>query len=172
MSDNGATHEVRADHRGRPYEGGSNKPHRAWKGSLFEGGMRVPAIIAQPGTIAGGRVESSTVAAMDFMPTMLRMAGVAPPPTVDGSDLSGLLLRRTPMPARTIFWDYDGQTAARAGDWKLLTSYREGLGLPLQKGPWLSNLAIDPEEKRNFAAENPDVVARLTDAIATWRSQY
>jgi arylsulfatase A-like enzyme len=171
MSDNGATHEVRADHRGRPYEGGSNKPFRAWKGSLFEGGMRVPAMIAHPGAIAP-RVENATVAAMDLMPTVLRMAGVTPPPEVDGSDLSALLLRRTPVPARTIFWEYDGQSAARSGDWKLLTAYREGLGQPLQKGPWLSNLATDPGESRNFASDHPEWVAKLTDAIQTWRAKY
>lgn len=171
MSDNGATHEVRADHRGRPYEGGSNKPYRAWKGSLFEGGMRVPAMIARPGTIAP-RVENSALAAMDLMPTVLRMSGIAVPPDVDGVDLTELLLRRTPIPARTIFWDYDGQSAARSGEWKLLTSYREGLGQPVQKGPWLSNLAADPGETRNFAAEKPEMVARLSDAVATWKAKY
>jgi arylsulfatase A-like enzyme len=171
MSDNGATHEVRADHRGRPYEGGSNKPFRAWKGSLFEGGMRVPAIIAHPGAISP-RVDNSTLAAMDLMPTILRMAGATPPSEVDGADLSALLLKRTPIAARTLFWDYDGQSAARSGDWKLLTSYREGLGQPMQKVPWLSNLATDPTESRNVASENPEIVARLTDAIMTWRAKY
>lgn len=171
MSDNGATHEVRADHRGRPYEGGSNKPFRAWKGSLFEGGMRVPAILAHPGTLTP-RVENSTLAAMDLMPTLLRMAGVAAPPDIDGVDISTLLSQRTALPARTIFWDYDGQSAARSDEWKLLTSYREGLGQDLQKGPWLSNLATDPRETRNFASENPEMVARLNDAIATWRAKY
>jgi arylsulfatase A-like enzyme len=171
MSDNGSTHEVRADHKGRPYEGGSNKPFRAWKGSLFEGGMRVPALLAHPGAI-GPRVENSALAAMDLMPTLLRMAGRTPPSDVDGADLSALLLQRGAIPARTLFWDYDGQSAARSGEWKLLTSHREGLGQPLQKGPWLSNLAKDPGETRNFASENPDLVAKLTDAIATWRAKY
>ena len=171
MSDNGATHEVRADHRGRPYEGGSNKPFRAWKGSLFEGGMRVPAILTYPGVLAP-RVESSSLAAMDLMPTILRMAGVTPPSEVDGVDLSALLLKKTAVPARTLFWEYEGQSAARSGEWKLLTSYREGLGQPLQKGPWLSNLQTDPSESRNLASDNPEVVARLTDAILSWRAKY
>jgi arylsulfatase A-like enzyme len=171
MSDNGATHEIRADHRGRPYEGGSNKPFRAWKGSLFEGGMRVPAMIAQPGVL-GPRVENSALAAMDLMPTILRMAGSTPPAEVDGADLSALLVKRAALPARTIFWDYEGQSAARSGDWKLLTSYREGLGQPMQKVPWLSNLASDPSESRNVASANPEVVARLTDAILTWRAKF
>lgn len=171
MSDNGATHEVRADHRGRPYEGGSNKPFRAWKGSLFEGGTRVPAILAHPGRITP-RIENSALAAMDLMPTLLRIAGAKPPNDIDGLDLSALLLQNSSIVDRTIFWDYEGQSAARSGPWKLLTSYREGLGMPMQKGPWLSNLATDPSESKNLTADHPEMVAKLTDAIMTWRAKY
>ena len=171
MSDNGATHEIRADHLGRLYEGGSNRPYRAWKGSLFEGGMRVPAIVAYPGKIAP-RVENSTLAAMDLMPSMLRMAGTSAPRDLDGIDVSPLLLQLAPLPERTIFWEYDGQSGARSGEWKLLTNYREGLNQPLQKGPWLSNLAKDPAENRNFAQDNSEIVSRLADAIATWRAKF
>jgi arylsulfatase A-like enzyme len=171
MSDNGATHEVRADHRARPYEGGSNRPFRGWKGSLFEGGMRVPAMLAYPGTISP-RVENSTLAAMDLMPSVLSMTGTPVPAAVDGVDASALLLRKMPIAERTLFWDYGGQSAARSGQWKLLTSHREGLGQPLQKGPWLSNMTQDPGETRNFAAEQPEVAARLADAVATWRSKF
>lgn len=171
MSDNGATHEVRADHSGRPYQGGSNGIYRAWKGSLFEGGMRVASLLAHPGTIAP-RIENGTLAAMDLMPTLLRMTGATPPAGVDGADLTELLLRRAPAPERTIFWDYDGQSAARSAEWKLLLSHREGLGMPLDTNAWLSNLAADPRESRNFAADNPQVVSRLRDAIATWRARF
>ncbi len=171
QSDNGATHEVRADHRGRPYEGGSNRPYRAWKGSLFEGGNRVPAMIAWPGTIKP-RVENATLLAMDLMPTVLKFAGAAAAPDVDGVDLSELLLRGGRLADRTVFWDYNGQSAARAGEWKLLVNYSEGLGSPVQKGEWLSNLASDAGESKNFAAEKPEVVARLKDALATWQAKW
>jgi arylsulfatase A-like enzyme len=100
------------------------------------------------------------------------MAGSTPPAEVDGADLSALLVKRAALPARTIFWDYEGQSAARSGDWKFLTSYREGLGQPMQTVPWLSNLASDPSESRNVASANPEVVARLTDAILTWRAKF
>jgi arylsulfatase A-like enzyme len=171
MSDNGATNETRADSLGRRYEGGSNKPWRAWKGSLFEGGMRVPALLAHPGTIQP-RVENTTLAAMDLMPTLLRMAGAAVPEDVDGADLSGLLRNRTALAERVLFWDYSGQSAARSGHWKLLTSHREGLGHPVVKERWLSNLKTDPAETRNFIPEQPGITARLADAIATWRAKY
>lgn len=171
QSDNGATHEVRADHAGRPYEGGSNKPYRAWKGSLFEGGMRVPGMIAWPGTIRP-RVEETPLAAMDVMPTVLRFAGTSAPGDVDGVDLSGLLLNGTKLADRILFWDYKGQSAARSGEWKLVMNHSEGLESPLEKGNWLSNLREDPRETRNYATDRPEVAARLADAIATWKAKY
>jgi arylsulfatase A-like enzyme len=171
QSDNGATHEVRADHRARPYEGGSNRPYRAWKGSLFEGGMRVPAMIAWPGTIRR-RVENSMLTAMDLMPSVLRMAGQTLPDDIDGVDLSALLLKQIRLADRTVFWDYNKQSAARSGEWKLIMNHSEGLGSPLVQGNWLSNLTSDPRETRNFAQDKPEIVAQLADAIATWRAKY
>ncbi|MDZ4796960.1 MAG: sulfatase-like hydrolase/transferase [Bryobacteraceae bacterium] len=171
QSDNGATHEVRADHAGRPYEGGSNKPYRAWKGSLFEGGMRVPAMIAWPGTVKP-RVENTALAAMDLMPTVLSAAGAPLPGDLDGVDLSALLKSGSKLAGRTLFWDYKGQSAARSDEWKLLVNYSEGLESPLVEGKWLSNLREDPRETKNYASERPEVVAKLADAIATWKAKY
>lgn len=163
MSDNGATHEVRADHRGRPYEGGSNRPYRGWKGSLFEGGHRVPALLTWPGAVRPG-VVSEPLMAMDLAPTLLRAAN-----PFDGVDLTALLRSRSPLSERTIFWEYDGQIAARRGRWKLLASHREGLGEPLRQSGWLSDLASDPGETRNLAGANPGIVESLQREIAGWK---
>lgn len=166
MSDNGATHEVRADHRGRPYEGGSNRPYRGWKGSLFEGGMRVPALLTWPGALRPGTVDEP-LAAIDLAPTFLHSTHVSS----DGIDVSRLLRDRSPLPARTLFWEYDGQVAARSGAWKLLTSHREFLNGPLTESDWLSDLRKDPAETRNVAAEHPEVVAALKHDIAEWKQK-
>jgi arylsulfatase A-like enzyme len=166
MSDNGATHEVRADHRARPYEGGSNRPYRGWKGSLFEGGMRVPALLAWPGFVRPGVVQEP-LAAIDIAPTFLR----ASHPTDDGTDISGLRRDRSPLPERTLFWEYDGQSAARKGRWKLLTAYREFLNGPLTQSDWLSDLSSDPGEAQNVASRQPDVVASLKSELAAWKQQ-
>lgn len=164
MSDNGATHEVRADHRGRPYEGGSNRPYRGWKGSLFEGGIRVPALMTWPGVVPAGEVNDP-LAAIDIAPTFARSG------SYDGGDLSSLLRKRVPLPERTLCWEYDGQIAARRGPWKLLTSHREFLGGPLTETDWLSNLSRDPGETKNIASAHPDVVAALKARIASWRNE-
>jgi arylsulfatase A-like enzyme len=162
MSDNGATHEVRADHRGRPYEGGSNRPYRGWKGSLFEGGIRVPALLAWPGAVKPGDVNEP-LAAMDLAPTLLHARS-----PFDGTDITALLRNRTPLPERTLIWEYDGQIAARRGRWKLLTSYREGLGESLTQSDWLSDIEADPSETRNLASANPAVVESLKREMAAW----
>ena len=164
MSDNGASHEVRADHRGRPYEGGSNRPYRGWKGSLFEGGIRVPAMLSWPGVARPGVLEAP-VAAMDIAPTLLRSS------VGDGTDLRGLLQQIAPLPERPMFWEYDGQLAVRRGRWKLLTAHREFLNAPLVTSDWLSDLAADPGESRNVAAAQPDVVIALKKDLAAWKDQ-
>lgn len=166
MSDNGATHEERADHRGRPYEGGSNRPYRGWKGSLFEGGMRVPAILSWPGAVRPG-VVADALAAIDFAPTFLGRV----PPSLDGMNVSGLLKDRSPIPERTLFWEYDKQLAARSGPWKLLTSHREFLNGPLTESEWLSDLRDDPGEKRNVAGMHPDIVASLKRKMTAWKQE-
>ena len=81
MSDNGATQEERADHRGRIYRGGSNRPYRGAKGSLFEGGIRVPAMLSWPGAIAPAQVRNECGVAMDILPTFLKWAGGLPCPS-------------------------------------------------------------------------------------------
>ena len=155
MSDNGATHEERADHRGRPYEGGSNRPYRGWKGSLFEGGIRVPALIAWPGSVRGGVVDQP-LAAMDILPTFVRTSQ-----PVDGVDLEGVapgpLAVAGPYPVLGV----RRPVRRPKGKWKLLTAHKPFLNGPLTQSDWLSDLSVDPGETRNVASDHPDIVASL-----------
>jgi len=93
QSDNGATQETRGDHAGRPYRGGSNAPFRGWKQGLFEGGIRMPAIMACPGRIPAGKVVDGVGMAMDILPTFLSMAGAAAPAGIDGKDQSAMITK-------------------------------------------------------------------------------
>ena len=129
---------------------------------MFEGGARVPALMTWPDVIRPGDV-SEPVAAMDVAPTIAKSG------SFDGIDLSALLQKRSAVAERARCWEYDGQIAARRGRWKLLTSHREFLGGPLTKSDWLSDLASDPGETKNFAAAHPDVVSRLKADIASWK---
>ena len=83
-----------------------NWPHQQHKGTLWEGGIRVPAIARWPGTIPGGQVSDQVAVTMDWTATMLAAAGVSPAESypLDGTDLSGLLSRRQAEFERTLFW--------------------------------------------------------------------
>jgi arylsulfatase A-like enzyme len=126
----------------------SNKPLRAGKGQLYEGGIRVPFLMRYPAGLRAGRVENAPVTSLDLMPTFLRLAGVgkALANPLDGMDLMGL--RRE----RTLYWRYGGSGALRMGDWKVVRQNR-----PRQEGAtWeLFDLAKDPTESRDLAQEQP-----------------
>jgi arylsulfatase A-like enzyme len=171
QADNGATSEVRADHLARPYRGGSNGRYRAFKGSLFEGGIRIPALLSWPARLRSGQVRNEAGAAMDMLPTLLRWAGGQAPADVDGADLSAPLMDRTNFPSRDLFWNYAGQTAIRRGQWKLIDNHREGLGQPLIQEKWLSNLDADPGESRNAAAAEPERVRQMSEAMDAFRKR-
>lgn len=168
QADNGATEERRADHQGRLYRGGSNGEFKAWKGSLWEGGHRVPAFIHWPDKIKP-RVEKATGMGLDAMPTLLGLAGLTTPAGKDGADLSGAMLGTKPWPERILYWEYDNQQAVRKGDWKLVLRPRPSLAFPNTDETWLSNLKDDPGEKRNWFDDKPEIVKELKQLLADWR---
>jgi arylsulfatase A-like enzyme len=164
-------------------EGGSAGPFRSGKMSLWEGGVRVPGIVWAPGHIAGGRSSSQMVALQDFFTTFATLAGAPVPQdrVLDGLDASAFLLGKTETSPREHFAYYlwTHLQAVRQGRWKL--------HLPRPKDPdWLRPLVpsehIDPEdagpisepllfdlasdyrERRNVAADHPDLVNELLAA--------
>jgi arylsulfatase A-like enzyme len=164
QSDNGATQESRADHAGRPYRGGSNAPFRGWKQGLFEGGIRMPAMMSWPGRIRAGKVVEGVGMAMDVMPTFLSMAGIKMAEGMDGRDQSAMILGDGKSAHEVVHWLYLDSRAVRKGNWKLIEKPPIYPGDPLGdpgKDLWLSNLAEDSGERKNWAAERPDVVREL-----------
>jgi uncharacterized sulfatase len=159
---------------------GSAAPFRGTKGSLYEGGIREPLITWGPGLIPSdrqGTVDSSSVlSAVDFLPSLLKVAGVTVPAStkLDGTNRSDAFLGRekAAAAAKPIFWkrppDRPGpprnrfpDLAVRDGNWKLLID-EDGTGVQLY------DLATDPSESKNLAEAHPDVVKRLTAAVLTW----
>jgi arylsulfatase A-like enzyme len=139
-----------------------NKPYRGWKGTFFEGGIRVPFFISWPGHIAPGQRLAMPTEHIDVLPT-LAAAGGAPLPSdrrIDGISLMPFLTQHVAPPAsRTLFWRSGSYEAVRDGDWKLQVS----------RNPariWLFDLAADPTERNDFSARRPDIVARLRTDLA------
>lgn len=140
----------------------SNGPLRDQKTSIYEGGHRVPAIFAWPGTI-GPAETAATAHSTDLLPTFLHFAGSTGDGVQrDGLNLAPLLLTAEPLPERTLFWRMDQKRAVRRGSWKVcVTGGRE---------PELYNLDSDIGEQHNIAAEHPDLVTELTSAWDAWNA--
>lgn len=149
-----------------------NTPLRGHKGSVLEGGMRVPALAWWPSTIPAGTDCPEVMGMLDILPTFAALAG-APLSTgrrLDGMDVSPHL-RGTPgsPPAHDVFHYFSGLKlmAIRKGPWKLHFGPTEKRTPAHAKGaPELYHLADDPGESRNVAAQRPDMVASLTELAA------
>ena len=171
QSDNGASSEERADSQGRPYRGGSNAPFRGFKGGLFEGGIRMPALMSWPGVIPAGKMVDAPGQTMDIMPTFLEWAGAPASAQVDGLNAAAMISQSAPSPHAELFWEYQGQTAIRRGDWKLMLGPKEGLGAAIAAPKWLSNLKEDAGEKRNWLGDASQVAAELEGRLGEWKKQ-
>lgn len=148
--------------------GGSAGLLRGGKGSTWEGGMRVPCVAWWPGHVPSGRVNPAIASSMDLFSTCVALAGATLPGdrTIDGLDISPVLLRDEPGPRKTLFFYRDTEvTAVRHGPWKAHFKTQAGYGQPkpeVHDPPLLFHLDRDPSENLDVAAQNADVVAELT----------
>jgi len=141
-----------------------DSPPPGHKASLYEGGIRTPFLVSWPARFPGGRTIDTPVLFFDLLPTALDAIGAAPPAgtVFDGRSLLPLLTGATTRHHDRLHWSsggLNGEWAVREGDWKLhaLRDQRE-----------LINLAEDPAEARNLAAEHPEKVRALTALHEAW----
>lgn len=108
---------------------GSNGPLKGKKGSLWEGGHRVPGIAYWPSKIRPGTVTNETALTMDLLPTLASLAGLSPPTTLklDGVDLLPLMVGEQPLSERSLFWRFKNDCAIRKGPWKLINGESQSL---------------------------------------------
>lgn len=149
----------------------SNLPLRAGKGFLYEGGIRIPALVRAPGRPAGLRSDQPLIT-MDVYPTLLELAGLPSRPAQhrDGVSFAALLGGKASFPERPLFWNYphyQGTSATpsgavREGDWKLVERYEDG-------ARELFDLKADPGERQDLATLKPEVANRLAAKLGEWR---
>lgn len=172
QSDQGHSVEERAH-----FGGGSSGGLRGAKFSLFEGGIRIPAIIRWPGHISAGEVRDQIGHGCDWFPTLSELCGIGQlPPGLDGTSLVSVLQSdSSPSPHEVLHWYVSGgkeaQWAVRQGDWKLIGNPVD----PTQAKPFaesdhlfLVNLIEDPTENHNRAIEFPEKVASLLQLHQNW----
>ena len=126
------------------------------KGQLYEGGIRVPLIVNQPGRVPARQIDN-LVYFPDFMPTLAAMAeGDEVPQDTNGMDISPLFYGQDiDTDSRPLYWEFPGkQRAIRHGEWKAVTVKK---GAPLE----LYRIKEDPYEKHDLAGDYPEVVRQL-----------
>ncbi|MEZ6064291.1 MAG: arylsulfatase [Planctomycetaceae bacterium] len=146
-------------------------PLRGLKGSIYEGGIRVPLVVRWPGHVPAGSESDLPTAFYDWMPTLMDLIGKpeTTPASSDGLSFASTLLGRGDQqsPHEYLVWEfpgYGGQQAVRMGDWKgvrqnLLVKNAKQRNTELQIE--LYNLKEDVGESRDVAAEHPEVVAEI-----------
>jgi arylsulfatase A-like enzyme len=158
-----------------------NAPLRGYKFDLWEGGIRVPMIVAWPGHVPGGRRYSRMVSSMDIAPTLLAAAGGQAPTErpFDGVDLLPYLTGTNPgLPHSVLCWEnrpwlgprgkqrpVPGKynRAIRQGRWKLIRLAEDT--------DWqLFDLDADPGEQHDMAAERPEIASNLEAEYGRWRA--
>ncbi len=172
QSDHGHSTEERAH-----FGGGSAGPYRGAKFSLFEGGVRVPAIISWPGRIAEGEVRDQLAHGCDWLPTIAEYSGAQPPDGIDGRSLVKVIESpEAGSPHDIVHWQIGtgdrAQWSVRKGDWKLIGNPRDtGLDESLPKpGPlFLSNLAEDIGETTDYSEKHLEIVRELSGLHDRWR---
>jgi arylsulfatase A-like enzyme len=175
-SDNGPSAESRnwLDGEEVSYDGGSTGGLRGTKGSLFEGGIRVPAIVSWPAELPRGVDYEGVGAMMDVLPTIIEAVS-AREEAAAGIDGRSLLTewRSLADPAqRAICWSHDGQWAVRRGRYKLVQHAQEGMTPPWVVEHALYDLDVDPAEQHDIAEALPRVAAELRAELDRFREQH
>ncbi|CAG5067604.1 N-acetylgalactosamine-6-O-sulfatase [Dyadobacter sp. CECT 9623] len=169
-----------SDNGALPTFGGSRSgKFRGSKLSLYEGGIRMPFIVTWPGHITAGQTdERSELHATDLLPTLTKLAGISLPATYksDGLDRSAVLLGKSSLRKKEMYWEYGRNTIAyaypkpphkspqlaiRSGEWKLLMN-NDGSNAELY------NILKDPAETQNLAADQVRKKEELSQKLLTW----
>ena len=152
-----------------------NAPLRANKGSNYEGGLRVPAIVKWPAGGEAGATSGVPITSTDFYPTILAATGqpLRPHQHMDGADLTPVLSGESELKRDALFWHYPHYNrhpqnfpagVIRVGDWKLMQAFESG-------EVSLFNLAEDIGETTNLAKKHPDRARRMLGWLNEWQQK-
>lgn len=144
---------------------GSNKPLRGGKGSLYEGGHRVPAIAWWPTKINGGTITNESLMTMDVYPTLLDITGIKNiEQHLDGISFKKLLLNNKGLKKRDLYWQYHGVTVIRSGQYKLIEKSSKS-----KINYELFDLLMDVEENTDISSEYPGLIKKMSKKLKKWK---
>jgi len=145
-------------------------PLRGLKGSLYEGGIRVPMIVRWPGKIPAGTTTDHISAFWDIVPTVAELVGFEVPAGIDGISFAPTLLGRAQEQKQHeyLYWEfpgYGGQLAVRLGPWKGVKQRLQSKGGRLGSQWELYNLENDIGERQNLAHLHPEIVEKIEQIV-------
>lgn len=148
---------------------------RGRKGSLYEGGIRVPMIARWPNKIAAGSTSSRPAAFDDIFPTIASVADAKTPRAITGTNLANEMTGQPSADSadRYLYWEfpaYGGQQAIRQGKWKAIRQNLSRLSKRSELNTELYDLSVDPQETQNLATKFPAVLKKLTDLMHVART--
>jgi arylsulfatase A-like enzyme len=143
---------------------GGNAPLKGTKGTMWEGGLRVPFLIRWPGKLPAGRVCDEFLTSLEIVPTVLAATGLRSPANVklDGFDMFPVVSGQKPSPRTEMFWQRRSDKAARVGQWKWVDS---------AKGKGLFDLSTDVGETKDLTREKPEIARLLRDRFQAWQKE-
>ena len=141
---------------------GGNAPLKGQKGTMWEGGLRVPFVAWWPGRLPAGKVTDEFLTSLELWPTFAAVCGAESSAQRDGFDLLPILRGEGKSPRNEMFWQRRGDRAARVGQWKWIESTRGG---------GLYDLASDLGETKDLSEEKPEELARVKARFADWRAE-
>lgn len=150
-----------------PANASDNTPLRATKGTVYEGGVRVPLVVAWPGHLPAGAEYDPPVSALDIFPTAIAAAGLEPRSELDGVDLMPHLTGTEPAaPHSQLYWfaNSAGQYATRTADRKLVRV--------LDREPELYAISDDISESKDIRGDNETLAAALERAVESWNAMH
>ena len=154
------------------FGGGNAGPYRGAKFSLFEGGIRVPAIVSLPGVIPKNAVRDQFATSIDWLPTVAEITGTRlPNRKIDGRSLMPVIRSvSAESPHQVFHWQRGKQWAVRDGDWKLIVNAQRTIRGPVGEDEkiFLSDFSKDTSERHNLAKQHDGVVQRLTALHEKW----
>ncbi|MBB3697090.1 sulfatase-like hydrolase/transferase [Flammeovirga yaeyamensis] len=155
-----------SDNGGKPDDNASlNLPLNGQKGTLYEGGIKIPYFMHYPKEIPQGKTFEPMVTSMDIYPTILNLAGVEAPKHLNGENLLPYIKwEKDEDPHQQLFWKNANKWCVRDGDWKLFFDQKN-------KKVRLYNIAKDPYEKNDLFDVHPEEVSRLKEIYAKWNER-
>ncbi len=142
---------------------GGNAPLKGSKGTMWEGGLRVPFVAHWPAQLPAGKVTDEWLTALELFPTLTKLAGGKSPEGVvlDGFDLLPVLQGKSSSSRKEMFWERRNLRGARVGNWKWVDMGGKNVGL--------FDLSSDLAETKDLSKEKPEVLAMVKGRFDAWR---